>query len=377
MRCVLVKDFTSALYLGLEHPGNSLRPWRRLTTGRPTTLSAPLRQRRVEAELARLVGCDQALLGTSTLHLFWDLFGMFDARRTAVYLDAGAYPIAHWGVERAAARGVPVHRFAHHRPESLSLALRSHSSGRRPVVVCDGFCPGCGRPAPLHDYLAQVIRSGGFLVVDDTQALGVLGASSSRTAPYGHGGGGSLRSQSLMQAPVLLISSLAKGFGVPAAMLCGPAKLVGAFADHSETLTHCSPASMASIAAAEQALMINREHGEALRQKLAQQVIRLRGGLQQRGFAAQPGLFPVQTLQPQSKLDVMDLHSRLLRLRVRTVLHRARKRRGIRLSFLLTAVHKPHDIDTALAALSRARQWDYGGNESPNREVTRGAVTTR
>src|SRR5262245_64902371 len=100
-----VLDFTSALYLGLLHPSRVLRPWTQLTTGVPAALAPPPGAVAVTARLAALQGCERATLGTSTLHLFWDLFGLFPAREIAIYLDAGTYAIAGWGVERAAARG--------------------------------------------------------------------------------------------------------------------------------------------------------------------------------------------------------------------------------------------------------------------------------
>ena len=119
-------DFTSALYLGLRHPSRSLAPWDQLTTGRPAALFTSPSQGMVAGVLADLAGCERATLGSSTLHLFWDLFGMLDTRH-AIYMDAGLYPIGRWGVERAAARGIPVQVFTHHDGEALRRAL--HHSG--------------------------------------------------------------------------------------------------------------------------------------------------------------------------------------------------------------------------------------------------------
>jgi len=87
-------DFTSALYLGMRHPHQSLRPWTELTTGRPAALESPREAERLARQLARLLGCERATLGTSTLHLFWDLFEVLAREPIAIYTDAGAYPIA-------------------------------------------------------------------------------------------------------------------------------------------------------------------------------------------------------------------------------------------------------------------------------------------
>jgi 8-amino-7-oxononanoate synthase len=67
-------DFTSALYLGLCHPSGTLRPWAQLTTGRPAALQEPPGTEGVTESLVHLLGCAGATLGTSTLHIFWDVF---------------------------------------------------------------------------------------------------------------------------------------------------------------------------------------------------------------------------------------------------------------------------------------------------------------
>lgn len=174
-----VLDFTSACYLGLRHPCRALQPWRRLTTGMPAALAEPCSARAVSRALARLVGAECAVLATSTLHAFWDLFVALGTDGIACYLDAGAYPIAGWGVERAAACGAPVRRFPHQDPAALGRLLGSRPAGRVPVVT-DGVCPGCGSVAPVRRYLQVLGPLGGLLVVDDTQGLGIFGAGPAR-----------------------------------------------------------------------------------------------------------------------------------------------------------------------------------------------------
>jgi 8-amino-7-oxononanoate synthase len=165
-----VPDFTSALYLGLNHAHAELRRGRRLTLGKPAALSPP-ESDVIADQLAHLIGCERATLGTSTLHLFWDLFGQLSQERVAIYVDEGAYPIARWGVERALGRGAWVRGFKHHDVSALQHALtRDKTGGRTPIVVTDGFCPA-GHHAPLAAYLDSVCVYGGRLIIDDTQAL--------------------------------------------------------------------------------------------------------------------------------------------------------------------------------------------------------------
>src|SRR5262245_42342867 len=68
-------DLTRSLYLGLRHPRSTLDDWDGLTSGVPAALGEPGPALAVARDLAGLLGVERASLGTSTLHLFWDLFG--------------------------------------------------------------------------------------------------------------------------------------------------------------------------------------------------------------------------------------------------------------------------------------------------------------
>lgn len=347
-------DFTSALYLGMQHSSQTLRPWKQLTTGRPAALRTPVGEARVAKDLAELIGCEAAVLGPSTLHLFWDLFGLAAKDKVAIYLDAGAYPIAGWGAERATGRGVPLRWFRHHDPDGLERTLRRHAlEQRRPVIVTDGFCPGCAALAPLAAYQAKARVYGGYVLIDDTQALGIFGrASTYGKSPFGKGGGGSLRFKNLSGPDIVVISSLAKAFGVPVAVLAGPGALVERFKSYSETRVHSSPPSVAVVHAAEHALAANEVDGECLRSRLVQLARCFREGLAAFDFSTRGGLFPVQTLGPVPMLDPRLIHQRLTHSGMGTVLHQLRCKRETAVSFLITALHRFTDIEHAVLAIA-------------------------
>ncbi len=348
-------DFSSALYLGLWHGSAALRPWSRLTSGVPFALEPPAGANELAARLARLQGCAAGVLGTSTLHLFRDLFGMLSGKNLVVYLDDRTYPVAVWGAELGAARGLSLKRFAHHDP--VDLRSRVKKEGRRnfrPVVVSDGFCPHCGRVAPLAAYLEIARELGGLLILDDTQALGIFGHSPGPFFPYGKGGGGTLHRSNIADPDVLVVSSLAKGFGVPVAVLSGSQSMVRKFKEKSKTLVHCSPPSIAVIHAAEHALSINLEKGDALRLHLAGLVRRFKEELRDLGISTIGGFFPFQTLNLIPGLDAKILYKRLIRSGIRPVLHSAPNENGARISFAITARHSPQEIDMALWAVGQA-----------------------
>ena len=348
-------DFTSALYLGIRHPSRSLRPWTQLTTGKPAALAEPTLVRMVAQDLAKLTGCEHAMLAPSTLHLFWDLLGLLSRERIAVYLETGSYPIACWGVERAAGRGVPVRLFPPHHADALQKMIkRDASKGLRPIVVSDSFSPVMGRGVPIALYLDLIDRYEGYFLMDDTQAFGILGRHASAVMPYGYGGGGMLCWAGVKSERVVIVSSLAKGFGIPVAVLAGSETMVRRFEKQSETRTHCSPPSTAVVHAAEHALAVNAEHGDKLRMRLLQRVKHFRSVLTLRGITPSGAIFPVQTLTLPFARDAKNLHARLLRLGVRVVPHRNRFGGGAHISFLLTTLHTYRDIDLAVEALTYA-----------------------
>jgi 8-amino-7-oxononanoate synthase len=341
-------DFSSSLYLGLHHPSRSLAPWDRLTTGVPAALGEPPEAYLVASALARLQGCERAVLARSTLHAFLDCFAVLGGRDRPVVADAGAYPIAGWAARAAGAR--PVVAFTHHDPGDLRRRLRRL---RGPLVVCDGLCPGCGGVAPLAGYLALVRRHGGLLLVDDTQALGVLGRRGG-PGPYGVGGGGSPAWAGIGGPGVLVVASLAKGLGVPITAIAGGAAPVGRLADAGPTREHASPPSTADLHAARHALAANRRVGEARRERLSTLVARLRRRLTERGVPTGGGPFPVQPLPAMPPPVAARLAAAMAERGIRVVLQRPRCRPGAAVTLLVTAGHTVGEIDRAAATLAGA-----------------------
>lgn len=353
-------DFTNALYLGLRHASATLPGWESLTLGRPAVLAEPRGALELATALAQLQGTAAATLLPSTLHLFWDLLRQLARQsRSALLLDSGAYPILHWAAEGAAAVGAQMRRFAHHDAAALApLAEQAVRAGLRPVIVCDGFCTGCNRAAPLKAYARIAAASGGTLVIDDTQALGVLGHAPSGACPYGHGGGGSLRWHGLRTANVLVGASLAKGFGAPLAALSGDAALIERFAHDSQTRLHCSPPSIASIQAAHAALVANASAGERWRTRLRQLVQRLRAAVMHAGLDPVGTLpFPVQSFVSRHAPGAAAFARMLQRLHaggMRALLTRGCQGLAPRLTFIVTARHGAAQIDRIAALLAPA-----------------------
>jgi 8-amino-7-oxononanoate synthase len=334
-------DFTSALYLGMRHPSALLAPWSSLSLGQPAALREPPGAQALAADLAALQGCEAACVLPSTLHLFWDLFGMLAAERLVILVDGGSYAIARWGAERAQALGLPLQLFRSGDVAALRCQAAAWArAGRRPLILADGYVPGSEQVLPLASYAAIARQWHGYLLLDDTQVLGVAGPQ----------GGGSARRHGLAGgcdrhgAHLIIGASLAKGLGVPLAVLSGGASMLRRFVAHSQTRVHASPPSAAVLAAARRALALNARHGDALRARLAGRVAQWRGGMAAAGIACRGGSFPVQRLPGLGHLQQVLHQAGVLALAQAGT-------GGGALTFLLRADQTPGQLEQAMDLL--------------------------
>ncbi len=352
-------DLTGSLYLGLRHPSAELGDWDALTTGVPAALDRSGAVHSLAARLAELVGAEAGLLFRSSLHGFLDVFSSCPGE--AVLVDAASYPVARWPLAGRRCAGGPVRTFPHRDPRGLARRLQVLRGGGRcrPLVVADGFCTGCGRPAPVAGYLEVLRPYGGVLVLDDTQAVGVLGHDPGPRAPYGHGGGGTMRWAGV-DGPVVQVDSLAKGFGAPLAVVAGPAALIERIRARGPTRVHSSAPSSADLRAADRALAVNARSGERLRARLLWLVRRFRRRLADRGVLLGHGDFPVQRLEPTDRQRASAMHAWLCSAGLRSLVTAPPCRPGAAVTVVLTAALSVPQVDRAADLLARAAQGGVG-----------------
>ncbi|RMG26251.1 MAG: pyridoxal phosphate-dependent aminotransferase family protein [Bacteroidetes bacterium] len=301
----------------MQHAHRQLPPWSALTYGKPAALFESGWAKAAGQAFAVLQGCQAGFAMPSTLHAFWDVFHLLSQQQVAIYYDPYMYPIAKWGMLEARLKGVPIRPFAHQQAAELKKGCRG---SRTPVVFTDGWCPRCGKAAPLQQYLKVVRSRNGLLVVDDTQSLGVLGKHPTKANPYGYGGGGILKYLGLESPHILLVSSLAKAFGVPLTILSGSTRTIKQLKETSRCRVHNSPPSMAHLAAAMQALKLNSRQGQKLRQALWKRVRTFRNGLELGKWHLKGGVFPFQSLHPPSNTAAKQVYGQLRKKGIRCLL---------------------------------------------------------
>ena len=146
---------------------------------------------------------------------------------------------------------------------------------------------------------------------------------------------------------VASISSLAKAFGTPVAVLAGSHALVDRFERFSACRMHCSQPSEANIAAAEHALDSNDRIGEELRRKLHLLVAHFRRYGQSSGLVLGTGTFPVQSVQLRSVGEAVRAQRVLSMRGIHCFAHQSRHG-GARLGFIVTTSHCASEIEHAV-----------------------------
>lgn len=342
-------DFTSALYLDFKHSSADIKGWQQLTTGVPAALSEFAQSRQISQQVASMQGFENGMCAPSTLHLYWDLFGFLRKKKITVFADEKIYPVSLYGIERLYGSAIQIHTFRHlHADDLLKIITTKLKGNNVPVVLTDGWCPQCGKPAPLNYYAEIINPLNGKIIIDDTQAFGIFGERKTQ-AIYGNGGGGILQWLNAPRYNVITLTSLAKAFGVPIAVISGGKQFIEAFEQHSETRVNSSQVSIAHLNAALNALKINDAQGDKRRKKLWHNVALFRSSLLQAGVNLKGGIFPVQSITDWPADNTMRVHDKLNTQGIKTVLTAGHISAKPSLSFIIRCDHSFEEIKKATA----------------------------
>jgi 8-amino-7-oxononanoate synthase len=357
-----VLNFAATNYLGLsQHPHllksmlGTVSIWG-TSLGMPRLLATDSLTAHLERKIARLTRQQKALMFPSTTHIALDVLPLLAGREGVLFLDEWAYPISLEGARAAAQRGARLHRFPHNDPCALARALQSHARVPDKVIVCDGVYSAGGQPASLHEIERLARRFDAVVYVDDAHGIGLLGEAPGRKMPYGYGGGGTPRYLDVAAGNILHVGSLSKAFGVSVAFVAGPASFIDYLHTAAASYTHSSPPALPVLAAALAALQVHTTQGDALRRRLAARARGFLAGLAGGGVNLPANrLFPIQTL-PFASPQAAEAAARQLRrqgiwgvLQFNPPDHPA----GGVVRFVLSAAHRPADIDAAVGAILR------------------------
>jgi 8-amino-7-oxononanoate synthase len=338
-------DLTTALFLDLRHSSSELPQWESFTTGVPAAVGEIPLARRVAGHVAQSHGSEAGLVARSTLHALVDVFTELPRGGDVVAVDEAAYPTIRYAAASARRPGITMLTYRHHRPDTVP------DTGRRVVIATEGWCAGCGRPAPVAELSEIAARSGGVLVVDDSLAYGVLGGRKGGEV-FGDGTG-TIRWLSRRHDGILWLASFAKAYGTPIAVVTGSRYVIERMRASGNRL-HSSPPSTPDVMAAWHALALAPELHRR-RQCLQAAVVALRAALTALGLPVVGLPFPVVAI-PMSPA-VADVWWRRLRADgIDAIVQLPRCRSGALLSFIVRSQHSPQDINRIALSLRRIKE---------------------
>lgn len=337
------RHFSSNDYLGLSQHPAVMAAWQQGmreagvgagASGHVTGYSRHHAQ--LEQQLASWLGYPRALLFISGFAANQAVIHLLAQKSDRIIADK----LAHASLLDAASHSpATLRRFAHNQPASLAKLLATRAEGGT-LVVTEGVFSMDGDSAPLAELAAETRRAGGWLLVDDAHGIGVTGEQ----------GRGSCWQQQVK--PELLVVTFGKGFGVSgAALLCddATADYVEQFSRHLIYSTAMPPAQCCALLAALQQI----QQGNALRERLQQNIARFRAGAVQLPWQLMASDSAIQPLIVGENRAALALSQRLAQagcwvsaIRPPTV-----PPGTARLRITLTAAHHPEDIDALLEAL--------------------------
>lgn len=348
-------DFASCDYLGLARDPRLAEAVRQdasrgASLGLPRAIGVDPLIPLLEAEIARLVVQEMALVFPSTVHAASDVLRLLAGPGGLFLIDERAYPIS-WAAARVAGRGTRLASFPHNDDRALGRLMVRFAATPDKVVVCDGVYVG-GEVARLDRFVALASRYDAVVYADDAHGVGVLGARRGGDQPLGVGGAGAPAYAGVPPGNLVHVGGLSKAFGVPIAFVAGPAPFIRLLRASAASYVHSSQPATPLLAAALAALCIHAREGHARRRNLVVLIDRFRAGVASLDSARPgPGRLPIQSLIFPSP-ELAGTLAASLRRRGIWALPQPAPGKGGAVRFVFSAAHQPADIDEALEAIA-------------------------
>lgn len=293
----------------------------------------------LEEELADFVGSPRALLFSTGYMANLGVVTALSDRHSIVFEDKLNHASL---IDAARLTQAKVKRYPHADMERLTTMLAD--SAVPGVIASDAVFSMDGDLAPLQRLLPLARAHKAWLLVDDAHGIGVLGP----------GGRGSLAHLDIAtQAPVILMGTLGKAFGVFGAFVAGDEPLIETLIQHARTYIYTTALPPAVAEAARASLQIVRSE-EWRRERLQSLVDRFVEQATQMGLSLTGARTPIQPVilgSPEAAVAASRT------LRAQGILVPAIRPPTVapgtsRLRITFSAAHEPAHVDRLLQALA-------------------------
>lgn len=293
----------------------------------------------LEDELADFVGSPRALLFSTGYMANLGVVTALSDRHSMVFEDKLNHASL---IDAARLTQAKVKRYPHADMERLTTMLAN--SAVPGVIASDAVFSMDGDLAPLQRLLPLARAHKAWLLVDDAHGIGVLGP----------GGRGSLAHLDIAtQAPVILMGTLGKAFGVFGAFVAGDEPLIETLIQHARTYIYTTALPPAVAEATRASLQIVRSE-EWRRERLQSLVDRFVEQATQMGLSLTGARTPIQPVilgSPEAAVAASRT------LRAQGILVPAIRPPTVapgtsRLRITFSAAHEPAHVDRLLQALA-------------------------
>jgi len=301
--------------------------------------------RALEQEIAQYLGFDDSILFAACFDANGGVFEPLFEAEDAIVSDALNHASIIDGIRLSKAKR---YRYANSDLADLEAKLleAKAAGARRTVIVTDGVFSMDGYIAKLREICDLAERHGALVMVDDSHALGVLGAQ----------GRGSIEHCGVLGRVDIVTGTLGKALGGSmGGFIAARQPVVDLLRQRARPYLFSNSVAPCLVAASRLAVQLARD-GADLRARLWDNAKRFRAGLAKAGFSLLPGEHPIVPVMVGDAALAGRLSARLLELGVYVIgfSFPVVPRGQARIRTQLSAGHTPEQIDRAIAAFAQA-----------------------
>src|SRR5437870_6356606 len=234
----------------------------------------------LEAALTEFLGTEDTILYSSCFDANGGIFEALFDERDAIISDALNHASIIDGIRLCKARRF---RYANRDMADLEAQLKEASSARYRIVVTDGVFSMDGYLAPLPDICSLAERYNALVMVDDSHAVGFVGA----------GGRGTHEHHGVMGRVDVITGTLGKALGgASGGYVSGRREMVAMLRQRSRPYLFSNSVAPPNVAASLKVLELMRSASD-LREKLRENTAFFRKRMAEEGFDILPGEHPI------------------------------------------------------------------------------------
>ena len=300
--------------------------------------------RELEERLSEFLGTDDSILFSSCFDANGGLFEALLDEQDAIISDQLNHASIIDGVRLCKARRF---RYANGDMDELEARLRESADARYRLIATDGVFSMDGYLAQLDRICDLAERHDALVMVDDSHAVGVVGAGG-RGTPEHHG---------VVERIDILTGTLGKAIGgASGGYVSGRREIVELLRQRSRPYLFSNSLAPPVVGASLRALELI-ESSHELRDRLRENTARFRSKMTELGFDLLPGEHPIVPVMIGDEVAAARLSAKLVELGVYAVSFSfpVVPRGTARIRTQMSAAHTPDDLDFAAERFADAR----------------------